>query len=452
MRPVSKKRGVVLSLLALAAACAAQPVPAEDGREARRTPLVRAVEKVSPAVVNISTEFRVENPFADSLDPFEWFFGGGSRRAPRSFIKNSLGSGVIVDPEGILLTNNHVIAEASRITVTLQDRHQVEAEVIGADRDSDLAVLRLKEKGPWPFAQMGKSDDLMIGETVIALGNPFGLENTVTVGVVSAVGRTLGGEEEGVSFADFIQTDAAINPGNSGGALVNILGELIGINAQIVAQGQNLGFAIPIDRARVIYNEIARYGRVRPVWTGMVVGDLEARQAEGLGLARGAGVFVFRRFSDSPAAAAQVQSGDLIIEVGGQKITKMSEYETAMARFTVGSSVPIQILRDGKTLPAVLTLSAFPQERAPRLSLDLIGFNVTEQQGAVFIDEVKPDSPAAEIGLRPGMRVLDLNGTVVEKTADFYSGLADSLYRRSVLVGIATRGARGRVPLPLGRR
>ncbi len=247
---------------------------AGSGRATRRNAVVVAVEHVGPAIVNISTEVRIRNPYYGFGDIFDWF--RGFRPRGDRYVENALGSGVIVDPDGYVLTNDHVVAQADRIIVTLADGRQIGARLVGSDRTSDLAVLRLEEDGPWPSVPMGRSDDLMIGETVIAIGNPFGLQNTVTVGVVSALGRTLESDRaSGEAFSDFIQTDAAINPGNSGGALLNINGELIGINTQIVASGQNLGFAIPIDRARKVFDELVHYGRVRPMWTGLVVEELD---------------------------------------------------------------------------------------------------------------------------------------------------------------------------------
>ncbi|MBP1611701.1 MAG: htrA [Acidobacteria bacterium] len=424
-------------------------VPAATPRELRRNEIVDAVEKVAPAVVNISTETRVENPFGGSVDPFEWFFGGGQRRPSRERIENSLGSGVIVTADGYVLTNDHVISQASRITVTLRDGRQVEADLVGSDRDSDLAVLKLKEKGPFPFAKMGDSDDLMIGETAIAIGNPFGLENTVTVGVLSAVGRSLPGpDRQAVRYADFIQTDAAINPGNSGGALVNILGELIGINAQIVASGQNLGFAIPISRGRKVYEELKSFGRVRPPWTGMVLGA--ADEAE-LGSPNG-GVVVWRVFGDSPAAAAGIQAADVIVEVNGQKVGSVPEFDTALARVGIGGSAAVKLRRDDQSLTRSFRPTAFTRDLGVRVSQLVLGFSVVDgKNGTVVVDQVRADSEAGQRGLAKGMAVLQVNGRPVEKSGDFYDEMPASLYRRAVNLVIATRSGRYRLTLPTRR-
>ncbi|MCU0223547.1 MAG: trypsin-like peptidase domain-containing protein [Acidobacteria bacterium] len=433
----------------LAGAAAPSPAAAATPRELRRNEIVEAVEKVAPAVVNISTETRVENPFGGSIDPFEWFFGGGQRRPPRERIENSLGSGVIVTADGYVLTNDHVISQASKIAVTLRDGRQVEADLVGSDRDSDLAVLKLKDKGPFPFARMGDSDDLMIGETAIAIGNPFGLENTVTVGVLSAVGRSLPGpDRRAVRYADFIQTDAAINPGNSGGALVNILGELIGINAQIVASGQNLGFAIPISRGRKVYEELRSFGRVRPLWTGMVLGAAdEAELAEPQ-----AGVIVWRVFGDSPAAAAGIQAADVILEVNGQKTGSVPEFDTALARVGIGGSATVKLRRDEQTLTRSFRPTAFTRELGARVSQLILGFTVAEgKNGTVLVDQVRADSEAGQRGLARGMAVLQVNGRPIEKSGDFYDEMPASLYRRAVNLVIATRSGRYRLTLPTRR-
>ena len=450
LRPAAPAAPLLPLLAALAVGVAgAGAAPAATPRELRRNEIVAAVEKVAPAVVNISTEVHVDSPFGDFVDPFEWFFGGGQRRPPRQRIENSLGSGVIVTADGYVLTNDHVISQASKITVTLRDGRQIEADLVGSDRDSDLAVIKLKGQGPFPFARMGDSDDLMIGETAIAIGNPFGLENTVTVGVLSAIGRSLPGPDRQIAhYADFIQTDAAINPGNSGGALVNILGELIGINAQIVASGQNLGFAIPISRGRKVYEELKSFGRVRPLWTGMVLGA--ADEAE-LGGPNG-GVVVWRVFGDSPAAAAGIQAADVIVDVNGQKIGSVAEFDTALARVGIGGSATVKLRRDDQALTRTFRPTAFTRDLGVRVAQLLLGFSVVEgRNGTVVVDQVRADSEAGQRGLAKGMAVLQVNGRPVEKAGDFYDEMPGSLYRRAVNLVIATRSGRYRLTLPTRR-
>lgn len=423
--------------------------PAQDYRAQRRDAVVKVVERVGPAVVNISTEVVRKNPFADSpfdMDPFEFFFGGGGR--PKNRVEHSLGSGVIVDPKGFVLTNEHVIANASKITVTLADRREVSAKIVGSDTASDLAVLQLDGAGPWPAAQMGSSDDLMIGETMIAIGNPLGLQNTVTMGVVSALGRTLSGPDE-TPYADFIQTDAAINFGNSGGGLFNILGDLVGINSQIAARGQNLGFAIPIDRARKVYRELTAYGKVRPVWTGLVLEDLEPSEARDLGLKEGRGVFVRRLFGDSPASAAGLQAGDLITALNGQKLTSVPEFDTAIARTAFGNTVVVQIQRGANTLERRLTVQQFPKEKAPSYAWSALGLKVATGREMVMIEDVRENSPAAQVGLTAGLGITEVNGKEIRSVEDFNAAIPEALYRRSVFLMVRARDGFYRVPLPL---
>jgi len=416
----------------------------------RRDAIVEAVEEVGPAVVNISTEIRVRNPYYESTDVFDWFFGRGQRRPREYFVENSLGSGVIVDPTGYVLTNDHVIAAASRITVSFQDGRQVAAEVVGSDRASDLAVLQLAETGPWPAVAMGDSSDLMIGETVIAIGNPFGLQNTVTVGVVSAIGRTLpSGERGGMPYADFLQTDAAINPGNSGGALLNVEGELIGINTMISAQGQNLGFAIPVDRARKVFDELVTYRRVRPAWTGLAVEDLDAEQARALGLESASGVLVWKRHGKSPAEEAGIAAGDVILEIDGRKVSTIAEYNTAIDAVPYGETVPIRIWRRGSESRRALRVAPFPDDRADEFLWKLLGVTLTEGPGAVYFDDVDARSYLGQRELPRGWRLVQLNGRKVSSLDDVRAQVPDLLDRRSVHMMVASSRKVYRVTVPL---
>ncbi|MBW2660798.1 MAG: trypsin-like peptidase domain-containing protein, partial [Deltaproteobacteria bacterium] len=255
-------------------------LPGYTAEYERENPVVKAVRKVSPAVVNINSEYEVRrrvNPFSGfSRDPFfdsffkDFFDPGFEQRYKRT----SLGSGVIIDGKrGLILTNAHVLAKSATITVILNDERKFDARIIGADPDSDLAVLRISSKNPLPAVEMGDSNDLMIGETIIAIGNPFGFSNTVTTGVISAINRSIRADD--AVYHDFIQLDASINPGNSGGALLNINGELIGINTAIYAKAQGIGFAIPINKAKRIVSDLIQYGKVVQIWLGLTVQDLD---------------------------------------------------------------------------------------------------------------------------------------------------------------------------------
>ena len=436
-----------LLLAALAAAPGGSLATAEP--VARRTPVVDAVERVSPAVVNISTEVIVRNPYAQAPDIFDWFFGGRRQRR-QYYVENSLGSGVIVDSRGYVLTNNHVIAAASRITITFVDGKQVEADLVGSDQATDLAVLKLQGEGPWPAVEMGTSSDLMVGETAIAIGNPFGLQSSVTTGVISATGRMLPGpDEDAIPFADFIQTDAAINPGNSGGALLNIRGELIGINTQIVAKGQNLGFAIPIDRARKVLRELRDYGYLRPAWTGLVVEDLDPQQAEYLELDSHEGVLVVKIYRDSPATEARFHLGDVIIAVGSRKISNIADWDTAIAQVEYGKRVNVRLVRKGEEVVYPLRVEAFPAERAEEFAWSVLGFTVKDRRGLVVIDAVRDNSKAAEIGLVPGLAIRSLGGHKVRNAKQFYEIVPQMLYRRSADLVIAARRGLYRIPIPI---
>src|SRR2546427_7411591 len=267
---MAKTAALLIAALALPAVAAARGAESDP---ARRNLVVEAVEKASPAVVNVSTEQIVEqhrSPFPFPQDPFfEEFFRDFADPRPRRFKTTSLGSGVIVAADGTIMTNVHVIERASRVHVMLNDQREFDAPLVGADADADLAILRVKAGGDLPHIPFGTSADLMIGETVIAIGNPFGLSHTVTTGVVSAVGRSLRDEDR--TYTDFIQTDASINPGNSGGPLLNIRGELVGIDTAIYGKAQGIGFAIPVDRARRVMKDLVSYGEVRHAWIGLVV-------------------------------------------------------------------------------------------------------------------------------------------------------------------------------------
>lgn len=454
---MTKKLTLLVLLGALAAACAVEDAPAQSERSReyqskRRDAVVRAVEEVGPAVVNISTQVVVENPYSRRPQSMmEWFFGG-MQRPRKSLIENSLGSGVIVDPKGYVLTNDHVISAADRIVVTLQDERQVEAELVGSDPASDLAVIRLKGEGPWPSVPMGSSSELMIGETLIAIGNPLGFQNTVTVGVASATGRTLASspDDPDVSFSDFIQTDAAINPGNSGGALLNIDGELVGINTQIAARAQNLGFAIPVDRARRTLEELVLYGRVRPVWTGLVVESLDQRMARSRGMDKAEGVFVVRKFVDSPADGSKVRAGDIVVEVEGVRIKSIADWATALANAEKGSEIQLKILRGDELVTTELGVAGFPENRAPKMAWELLGIRVEDARQGVAITQVRPGSWFAERASETprGLYVVRIDGKPVESADDFYSAIADTIHRRSTNLVLATRRGYFRVSIP----
>jgi len=423
----------------------------------RETPVVRAVRLVSPAVVNISSEYEVQrrpNPFSGfGMDPlverfFRDFFDPGAERPLK---RTSLGSGVIIDGEkGFVLTNAHVIERAGTITVVLRDEREFEAQIIGADPQSDLAVLRIQSTGSLPAITMGESDDLMIGETVIAIGNPFGFSHTVTTGVISALNRSIRTDDR--VYHNFIQIDASINPGNSGGPLLNINGELIGINTAIYAKAQGIGFAIPINMARRIVTDLIQYGEVKQAWIGMVLQDLDAGLAHYLGLPNDSGTLVKRIEPDSPAEKAGVQSGDILMAVGKSRIESREDYQQIIRRYAPGNRVRFHLRRDDETLSVTVTASIFPMDRADELADRMLGISVEDpatvygRSGAardgVVITEIRRDCYLARIGVRPGDVIRQIDEISVTSKAEFDKALIRYRNKNSVVI-LLQRGDQG---------
>jgi serine protease Do len=387
--------------------------------------VVTVAEKVSPAVVNVSAEATVRD-----VDPFfGMFFGRGERRT------QSLGSGLIVDANGIVVTNAHVIEGASRIVVTTLDGRELDADVLGSDRDADLAVLKVKARG-LPAVPLGRSSDLMIGETVVAIGNPFGLSHTVTSGVLSAVGRTVPSERSERVFTDFLQIDASINPGNSGGPLVNILGEVIGVNTAIIQGANGIGFAIPADRARRVVDDLLRFGELRPLWTGarLLTVDAELAQRSGLPVRRGA--LVLKVYPDSPASAAGLHENDVIVALGGHAVTAREDVATALYTAPSGTPVDLEIRRGDRTVKVSLRAASPPQGLGLRFLESSLGLEVEESRGALVIRRVADSSQAAQQGLRPGDVVLGANGQEVAKPEDLGREVLRGIERGGLLLAV----------------
>lgn len=403
----------------------------------RRSPIVQVVEQVSPAVVYVGTVSVVERSFR-SRSVFDDLFYGPSeeRRAVEG-----LGSGVIIDASGIVITNDHVIRGASEVHVVLADGRQVDAEVIGADADADLAVLKLVAKGPFPTAKLGTSSDLMIGETTIAIGSPLGLKKTVTVGVVSALGRTI--HNEGRTFNDFIQTDASINPGNSGGPLLNIDGEIIGINSAIIASAQNIGFAIPADKVRRIVSELTQYGKVRPAWVGIDVQPITPELGKQLGWDRTYGAVVTNVEAGSPAEKAALQRGDVVMQVGTTQVENADDFQSRVRGFTAKSPIRLQVFRAGAPLETTVTPVEFPAELVDATVWDRLGVRLRLMQGVgMVIGAVRPGSVSAQVGLRPGDVIRKLNNKPVVNATDYREAVIQARGSRSVLL-LVVRGQRG---------
>ena len=398
----------------------------------RRTPIVVVAHNVLPSVVNIQTEATIRRRAVDPLmDPFG-FFGGRER----AYTSQSLGSGFVWSRDGIIVTNNHVVEGASRITVNLQDGRQLPAKLLGVDPDSDLAVLRVDDT-KLTAAPIGTSDDILIGESVIAVGNPFGLSGTVTTGVVSALGRSVPSQDQTRTFTDFIQTDASINPGNSGGPLLNIEGRVIGINVAIYAQAQGIGFAIPVDRAKKVIEDLLRYGEVHSAWIGAVTATITPEEAKRLGHAAQRGAVVVRVFSNSPAEEAGLRTGDIVTAVSGRPIDSREAFSTATATLAAGATVQLTVNRAGTTRTLTVRAADPPGALGLRILEEVAGLRVADERRSVVIDQVVTSSRAAEIGLAPGDIIVAANGNEVTSTRELNTELIRSAERSSFVLSVA---------------
>lgn len=434
----------LLCLVALAAAPAA--AGAKDDT-LRMTPVVRAVQAVSPAVVNITTAKVVErdvNPFGglfndQLMNPMlREFFGS---RGKQRFTRQSLGSGVIIDGHaGLVLTNAHVIMGATEIKARLLDGRVFDAELVGSDPDFDLAVLRLDASGDLPQVHLGDSDNLLMGETVIAIGNPFGFSHTVTTGVISALNRTV--RTEHGAYTDFIQTDAAINPGNSGGPLLNIYGELIGVNTAIQANAEGIGFAIPIDKARRVVDELVSVGTVQPVWLGLSGQSVDQPTASYFGLDAVKGLLVTEIFDDTPAKEAGLRPGDLVLSFDGNPVQDKERYLEYLRNYTRGEDVTLTILRQGRTGEVTLSVRAFPAERARAMAWARWGVEVRESGGALAVVRVRGGSPAEKLGLRAGDGLVKVGGMRLGRMSDFVHAFMRYRMQNALLL-LVRRGERG---------
>ncbi len=449
-RPLREKTRLRFAapLLALTAVLLLPTLP--WAQNLRESAVVRAVRKASPAVVNISLEYEVRkhfNPFSDFENPlfeefFKDFFEPGFERRTR---RTSLGSGVIIDGRrGFVLTNAHVVEKTGTVSVVLNDEREFTAQIVGADPDSDLAILRIEAPDALPALEMGDSSDLMIGETVIAIGNPFGFSNTVTTGVISATNRSFRSKNR--VYRDFIQTDASINPGNSGGPLLNIEGDLIGINTAIYAGGQGIGFAIPIDKARRIIADLIAYGEVVSPWVGVSVQDLDPQLQEYFGLTEDRGVMIRGIEPGSPAAGADLREGDVVVAVDGKAVESVQDYLARLREASVGDTITLRVWRKGAEKTVAVRSRAFPMERAADLAYDLLGVRVAEvgsgpanrfrpaaTSGVVIVD-LRPDSFLGKTGVRPGDVIRQINDRSVANRSDFDKAVVRFRNQRSLVV------------------
>jgi serine protease Do len=424
------------------------------------------VKKAVPAVVFVRVEKTVESGRAASpfqfQDPsdffndpfFERFFGPRfqpKQRTPKKFRQRGQGSGFIISKDGYILINNHVVGEADLIKVKLADGREFKAKVIGTDPQSDVAVIKI-DAADLPVLRLGDSDKIEVGEWVIAIGNPFGLSHTVTVGVVSAKGRSRIGIND---YEDFIQTDAAINPGNSGGPLVNIHGEAIGMNTAIFSRSggyMGIGFAIPINMAKAIVDQLLEKGKVTRGWLGVVIQNIDEDLAKSFGLEKTEGVLIAEVSEGSPAEKAGLKQGDIILRLNGKKVDDPGELRNKIALTPPGTKVKVDVLRENKHKTLRVTIGKQSVGKAIGMAqhkiLGKLGlvvqdltaelaaqFGYRESQG-VLVAEVEQGSPAARVGIRPGHLIEEVNHKQVHNMDEFVKALAQSKQTKRVLFRI----------------
>ncbi len=402
---------------------------------------VTLAEQLKPSVVNIGTSKVVKSRTPSFRGPrtpgggdmFEEFFERFFREAPQSPRKErSLGSGFIISEDGYILTNDHVVEGADEISVKLSDGREFSGEVRGLDPKLDLALIKIDAGEDLPVATLGESDGIQVGEWVMAIGNPFGLEQTVTVGIVSAKGRVIGAGP----YDDFIQTDASINPGNSGGPLFNMRGEVVGINTAIVAGGQGIGFAIPVNMAKQIIPQLRDEGHVTRGWLGVTVQALNKELADSFGLENSEGALINEVVKDSPADEAGLQRGDILLTYDGEPIKELNDLPRLVAATAVDKSVKVKIFRDGKERTIKVKIGRLDEGEQDMdadngdngSALGVTAANITpelkerfslESTDGVLIMRIDPEGPAAEANLRVGDLIVEVDGKGVNSVSDF---------------------------------
>jgi serine protease Do len=411
-------------------------------------------ERVKPAVVNISTTKTLKgrgmgpqfgrSPFDEFFrdDFFNRFFGDIPQR---DFKQQSLGSGFIISDDGYIFTNNHVVENTDKILVKISDGKEYEAKIIGTDSKTDLALIKIKPENGLPTVEIGDSDSLKVGEWVLAIGNPFGLEQTVTAGIVSAKGRVIGAG----AYDNFIQTDASINPGNSGGPLFNMQGKVIGINTAIVAHGQGIGFAIPINMAKTILEDLKTKGKVTRGWLGISIQNISEDIAKSMNYKNKGGVLVSDVFKDDPADKAGIKVGDVITEINGRSIKDSQDLLLTIASLRVGDKATIKVWRDGKNL----SFSVLVAERKdkPEIALSkksggFFGMNVREispdiakqlgisHDAGVIVAEVEEGSPADNVGIQPRDIILQVNRIKITSLNQYSAEMTKAAGKKNVVL------------------
>ncbi len=482
MNNVLRVRGYGLCLLVTALLLAGALCSGNSARAGEvKTPVIQQIskeftfiaEKANPAVVFIQVEkTAVGGPMVGPFDQFdeeffERFFGDRfpQFKQPKEQKQRGWGSGFIISQDGYILTNHHVVGDADKITVRLKDEREFEAKVVGTDPRSDVALIKIEDSNDLPVLPLGDSDALDVGELVMAIGNPFGLSHTMTVGVVSAKGRTTVGIAD---YEDFIQTDAAINPGNSGGPLINMKGEAIGINTAIFSRSggyMGIGFAIPINMVKAIKEQLIEQGEVRRGYLGVVIQGLSNELKESFDLKDTEGVLISDVKEGSPAEKAGMKRGDVVISFDGKAVKDPGQLRNMVALTPPETKVHVEILRDGKNEKLTVTLGTLTDELAAPFAqadtvkkLGLAVQNLTDDladrlgyqgQKGVVISDVEPDGPAQLAGLRPGTLILEVNKKAISNTNEFLAAVKQSEESKSVLFLVQEGQNTRYVALPL---
>jgi len=441
---INKKFILVTILILLVSLSWVQIINAEPQQEksyssiqALSNSIADIAEKVGPAVVNIDTVRMVKTDFPFFDDPiFRHFFGDQFKEYRKTIPQKGTGSGFIINQEGYILTNEHVVHKADKIKVSLPDGREFDGKVVGSDVTTDMAIVKI-QADHLPTVTLGDSDELRVGEIVIAIGNPYGLQQTVTMGVVSAKDRSIPTEIDGHIYRNFIQTDTAINPGNSGGPLLNTKGEVVGINTAIIPYAQGIGFAIPINMAKRNIEDLINLGRVRTPWIGVYIQEVTPEIAEQFGLSEAKGVLVGDVVKDSPAEKSGIKRGDIIVKVNDEEVNSTQKLQDKIRSINIGEKAKIEVVRDGKAINFIVKIGEmpttqeegeFPKEKVfsiqTGLRVEKVTPEIAKEVGlpwvkGLMITEVIPGSSADDMGLRRGDIILEANRTEVSSIEEW---------------------------------